>query len=47
MVRTRRLILALLAALLVAGCATTPAPAPATREPEIYRPANPRYPLPR
>ncbi|MES2697266.1 MAG: hypothetical protein V4773_27625 [Verrucomicrobiota bacterium] len=47
MVRTRRLILAAIAALFLSGCSTPPA-APATdpRDPAIYRPVNPQYPLP-
>lgn len=48
MVWHRRLIRALLAALALAlvGCASTPMPAADPRDPEIYRPANPQYPLP-
>lgn len=49
MVRTRRLICAALAALLFAGCASTPSPAPRDqRDPEVWRPTTPAvYPLPR
>ena len=48
MVRHGCLILAAVAALLFAGCAT-PAPAPRDqRDPEVWRPTTPAvYPLPR
>lgn len=47
MVRTRRLICAILVALLLAGCATPPAPTvPGHQDPEIWRPVNPKYPMP-
>lgn len=47
MVRTRRLIFALIAALLIAGCATQPAtPFPGHQDPEIWRPQKPVYPMP-
>lgn len=48
MVRHRRLIRALLVALALAlaGCASTPTPAADARDPEIYRPVNPQYPMP-
>jgi type IV pilus biogenesis protein CpaD/CtpE len=44
MVRPRRLICALLVALLLAGCASKPAVDPS--DPEIFRPKKPVYPLP-
>lgn len=52
MVRTRRLIFSFVAVLLLASCASAPAPeaAPArdARDPDIWRPTAPaRYPEPR
>lgn len=47
MVRTRRLIVALFIALLVAGCSTPPAATvPGHQDPEIWRPKKPVYPMP-
>ncbi len=46
MVRTRRLICALLAALLLAGCVTKPATVPGHQDPEVWRPKKPSYPMP-
>ena len=48
MVRTRRLICALLlAALFLAGCATQPAATfPGHQDPEVWRPQKPVYPMP-
>lgn len=48
MVRHGCLILAAVAALLLAGCASTPAPRPGSEDPEVWRPTTPAvYPLPR
>lgn len=44
MVRTRRLILALFAALFLAGCATQPAAD--ANDPEVWHPKKPVYPMP-
>lgn len=45
MVRTRRLIIAALIALFLAGCSTPPTPAD-NNDPEIFRPKKPVYPMP-
>lgn len=37
----------LIAGVLLTGCSTAPAPTPGVREPEVFRPVNPSYPLPR
>lgn len=49
MVRPRLMIRALLVALCLAcgGCGAVPQPKADPRDPDIYRPVNPQYPLPR
>ena len=42
--RTKSLLLALLAALFLAGCSTQPKLAP--NDPDVWRPAHPTYPMP-